>query len=271
MEFTSFNAESDLHHSLIMCEKNPGHKDYTPVNEISLDKFPESVQNEAVLEFIKVKAKETVRLTCDVTSQARPEGYPLHKYRGSSMVRCGSGRVWAVFKEHIRADIPCPFPDCQEKQGPHTVNGYLRVHTAMHVVFDDAEAKRTFVDFFYDIPNDRSTVVTARGVRVFKSDKLDDYCVIDCVTHDPDLCTTMADIRQRWASEWVNVERHLYGKNCSVAISHPHGCSKQFSIGSFVRREFKKVGEDQYWYRYAYKAATCPGCSGAPVWFTGGH
>ncbi|CAG5131644.1 unnamed protein product [Candidula unifasciata] len=266
----SFNAESDLHHALIMCDKNPGHHNYTPVREISLDKFPECVQDIEVLEFIKIKAQETVRLTCNVTSLARPEGYTFHNYRGSSMMRCGSGRVWGVFKDRIRTDIPCPFGDCQETKGPHTVSGYIKVHTAMHVIFDDAEAQSTLVDFFYDIPNDRSSVVTARGVQVVKSDVQGDYCIIDCVTHDPDLCTTMDFIRQQWTSRWPQVEKVLYGNNVSVAISHPHGCSKQFSIGTLIQREFKKVGSDQCWYKYTYKAATCPGCSGAPVWVSGG-
>lgn len=265
----SFNGECDLQKALTMCDKNPGHKNFFPINDIALDKFSEYFHNQFVLDFIILKAKETVRIVCDFTSQDRPEGYTFHKHRGSNMIRTGSGRIWGVYKDRIKTDIPCPFPDCKEIEGPHTVSGYLRVHTAMHVVFDDSEAQRTTVEFFYDRPGDRSTVVTARGVTVVRADINGDYCVMDCVTHDPDLCSTLDTIRQQWSSAWPEVDKILYGKNFSIVVSHPHGCSKQMSIGHCIEREWGKENEDEFWYKYAFTAATCPGCSGAPVWVPG--
>uniref|UniRef100_A0A0B6ZKZ4 Uncharacterized protein n=1 Tax=Arion vulgaris TaxID=1028688 RepID=A0A0B6ZKZ4_9EUPU len=265
----SFNGEADLKRALIMCDKNPGHVHFVPINDMTLGIFPESVQVPFVLEFMKVKAKETVRLSCSYTSHARPEGYIFHNYRGSTLTRYGSGRVWGVFMDKIQTDIPCPFPDCQEIEGPHMVSGYLRIHTAMHVVFDDAEAQRTTVDFFYDTPGDLSTIVTARGFKVVQSDEIGDYCVMDCVTHNPELCPTLDTIRQQWSSSWPMVDKIVYGNNFSVVVSHPHGCSKYISVGSCLKRESGKVSDDQGWYRYTYGAATCPGCSGAPVWVPG--
>ncbi|CAG5132250.1 unnamed protein product [Candidula unifasciata] len=51
------------------------------------------------------------------------------------------------------------------------------------------------------------------------------------------------------------------GDELTVVVSHPHGCSKQISLGfcSYI-----DVMKDE-WTRYTYTTATCPGSSGAPV------
>ncbi|XP_059142165.1 uncharacterized protein LOC131929795 isoform X2 [Physella acuta] len=252
-----------------MCEKNPSHTNYMPVFDMTLETLPDVVKKQSVVDFLISKSMETVRIVCNRTSEARPAGYTFYNYRGKRMFRYGSGRIWSVYVDKIKTDIPCPFEDCTVIDGPHFVHGYLRVHTAMHVVFDDIEAQATTIDFFYDKPDDRSTVITARGVKVVKSDVDGDYCVMDCVTHDVQLCQKLDSIRKTWAHLWPEVKDFLYGKDISFVVSHPHGREKQMSIGKCCERNWGKGSGDQGWYKYAFTAATCPGSSGAPVWVPG--
>ena len=152
---------------------------------------------------------------------------------------------------------------------PHYVSGFFRIHTAKHVVFDDAEAQRTIIEFFYDDHRDTRHVVRARGYRVVRSDLDGDYCVMDCVTHDPNLGVALDAVRCQWMGLWGEVKDRVYGEDFSLVISHPHGCSKQFSLGKCLNREWGQTCDGQGWYRYMYDAATCPGSSGAPVWIPG--
>ncbi|RUS73506.1 hypothetical protein EGW08_018721 [Elysia chlorotica] len=151
----------------------------------------------------------------------------------------------------------------------HCVSGFFRIHTANHVVFDDAEARQTIVEFFYDDHRDVRHVIRARGVRVTRSDLDGDYCVLDCVTHDAKLGPALDAVRREWSSLWNEVKDKLYGSDVSMVVSHPHGCSKQFSVGRCLSREWGQAAGGQGWYRYTYDVPTCPGSSGAPVWVPG--
>ncbi|GFN86351.1 hypothetical protein PoB_001285700 [Plakobranchus ocellatus] len=159
--------------------------------------------------------------------------------------------------------------DPQPPDNTHFVSGYFRIHTAKHVVFDDAEACRTTVEFFYDDHRDVRNVIRARGLRVARSDIAGDYCVMDCVSHDPNLGFILDRVRREWSQMWLQVKDKIYGHDVSVVVSHPHGCSKQFSTGQCLNRNWGETPEGQGWYRYSYDAPTCPGSSGAPVWVPG--
>ncbi|GFR92192.1 hypothetical protein ElyMa_006194400 [Elysia marginata] len=210
-----------------------------------------------------------------------------HGESSSKEERCLHQRISGTIQTNLevkenkgdRESVPALETDSQRRTTPESthqpaqpqckVSGYFRIHTAKHVVFDDAEARQTTVEFFYDDHCDVRRVIRARGVRVARSDQEGDYCVMDCVTHDRNLGPALDAVRRRWTELWPQVKGVLYGTDVSMVVSHPHGCSKQFSIGRCLDREWGEVPGGQGWYRYTYDAATCPGSSGAPVWVPG--
>jgi hypothetical protein len=46
--------------------------------------------------------------------------------------------------------------------------------------------------------------------------------------------------------------------NLVIIVSHPHGCSKQISVGKYIHTDHIDLS-------LQYTTATCPGSSGAPV------
>lgn len=53
----------------------------------------------------------------------------------------------------------------------------------------------------------------------------------------------------------------------TFVVSHPHGYLKQVSIGQW--KNVYQVGVFNFKNRFTYTAGTCPGCTGAPVYFLG--
>ncbi|XP_012940386.1 uncharacterized protein LOC106012324, partial [Aplysia californica] len=127
---------------------------------------------------------------------------------------------------------PCPLKDCPFSKEDHLVTATFVVFTAAHVVYDADEAVVTSVEFFYDDDKDRSEVVTAQAVQLGYADEGADTTCLKCICHDLALFHKMKS-------------RRMYGKDVkwsmsvpiAVLISHPHGCSKQISVGDLVDRK----------------------------------
>ncbi|XP_059142927.1 uncharacterized protein LOC131930452 [Physella acuta] len=98
-------GEVDLHTHLANCEKNPGHKNFVPVNKLSLEHFPSGYHDNDLYDLTNVLAELTVRIAVKLTSPDRPEfvpgtkdPYPCYNTRGQNSLRTGTGRVMDVTK-----------------------------------------------------------------------------------------------------------------------------------------------------------------------------
>ena len=230
--------------------KNAARTDESDLNQVD----SHELKTHIVQELVQAVDKEK-----DTTSPAPPKGGERANNEEKPRSTFETNLKNATFSEIPHQPAP----------PQHYVSGFFRIHTAKHVIFDDAEAQQTIVEFFYDDHRDVRHVIRARGVRVTRSDLDGDYCVLDCVTHDRRLGAALDAVRREWMGMWNGVKDIIYGSDVSMVVSHPHGCSKQFSIGRCLSREWGEAAGGQGWYRYTYDAPTCPGTSGAPVWVPG--
>ena len=162
------------------CQKNPGHEDFIPVHEFTLDHLPRSLSHKEY-EMLRTATDLTVRIRINYTTEARPNTDELSEFRGSSRLRLGTGFISGVFS---KVDKPCPCDTCNGK----VVRKHwrFRVRTARHVVYNTEEAKKTKVDLFYDneTPKLDSRVITVKASRVCAVSASRDFCAMECVTHD---------------------------------------------------------------------------------------
>ncbi|XP_059160248.1 uncharacterized protein LOC131943913 [Physella acuta] len=266
--------EIDLQMHLVHCTKNPGHAGFISVKALTTEHFPSGYQDNELLDFIKATAELTVRVAVEFTSPGRPEfvpdtdvPYPCCKLRGSNRLHTGTGMVGGVIKytEGMNDYRTCPCPDCDSDK-PCKEWWEVKVLTARHVVFDTKEARKTSCRLWFD--DDTSPVVKIYGWKVSESDTGKDMCWLHCVTHDIGIGTKLEEMDMRFTILLKQINDKYMGirnkDNLVIIVSHPHGCSKQVSVGHWVHREI--VGQ---WKRFAYKTSTCPGSSGALVYRLG--
>lgn len=164
----------------------------------------------------------------------------------------------------------------------HSVYGFVEIRTNRHVVFNAEEARQTEVDFFFD-SSDRMAVVTMKGHDVKQSSDGDHTVLLQCVTHDVDFLAKMRQYtelaRLAGTSMWLEDELTRSLLDYSVILSHPHGQVKSFSVGALLdyqkipdnaglmKRLFRQIkGKMPMRLRVTtYTAATCSGCTGAPI------
>ncbi|XP_059177429.1 uncharacterized protein LOC131956838 [Physella acuta] len=117
---------------------------------------------------------------------------------------------------------------------------------------------------------------TVYGRRLADTDKErgdNDWCFVECVTHDMDLVGKL----EKTIKDFNDLQKKLYQqyknnkeKQLVVIVSHPHGGPKRISFGHTVeKKSLKDVRENQNWCNYSYNTATCPGSSGAYVFILG--
>ena len=270
----SEGGEADLHKHLVGCKKNPGHKQFIPVNDFNINHLPEGNHDNLLVEYIKAVADLTVRVAVKMTSTERPEfwpntkqPYPFYDKRGSDVMRVGTGMVRYVNIEYNKGTCPCH--KCQHSDTPSKVWGKVRMNTATHVVFDDLEARHTTCRLFFDRQD--SPLVTLDGWTVREADIEEDRCWLDCVTCDVDLINKLVKMEDHWYDLWkkVNNKYRSCGVKLTLIVSHPHGCPKQISVGHWIDRY--EVSGDRT--KYTYTTCTCPGSSGAyvhPLGYGGG-
>ncbi|XP_012936038.1 uncharacterized protein LOC101858702 [Aplysia californica] len=275
----SYGGEADLHREKGRCGKNPGHKNFIPSPQFSLTHLPAGFQDKQLLETIGLCAQLTVRLVVNYTSMSRPEflpnsksAYPFSRFRGKTVpYRFGSGWLFDAFPRGVLGEGKggeCPCSECGQSGKPSSAWYELMFLTALHVVFDSEESKATDVELFYDSDVDRdSTVLKLAGGCVEMADIETDGCLLVCWTHDLDLGDKLQALsRQRWdLMREINMRytREERG-GLVVVVSHPHGCSKQVTVGWAVDRS-DWTGLEVY----RYSADTCPGSSGAGMWPVG--
>ncbi|XP_059153043.1 uncharacterized protein LOC131938838 [Physella acuta] len=268
-------GEVDLHTHVKKCEKNPGHNKFIPVNQLSLEHFPSGYHDNDVYALTKALADLTVRIAVKLTSPDRPEfvpgtkdPYPCYNTRGQNSLHTGTGRVGWVYKYTEGEDgITCPCPEYDHSDTPSKVWWEVGVLTANHVVYDSSEARQSSCRLWFD--DDKSPVVNIYGWEVEWSGTEGDWCELWCVTHDVDVGGKLDEMVRRFDGLWGKVNDKYASRRdvdkLTIIVSHPHGCSKQVSVGHWVHRQ-EVVGRRT---RYTYKTSTCPGSSGALVYRLG--
>ncbi|KAK6964607.1 hypothetical protein BgiMline_031846, partial [Biomphalaria glabrata] len=275
----SEGGEADLHKYRVGCKKNPSHSQFIPVDTFTLKHLPECLQDIDLYEYIKVIADLTVRVDVRMTSPHRPkfwpeitQPYPFSNIRESTNLRTGSGCVWNVnkFQDGDVQDggygriayTKCWCRKCEGSNSPSNVWWEFDVTTATHVVFDDIEANHTTLRLFYD--RDDSPVVSVDKVSVVHVNIEDDLCWLKCVTCDETLGNKLFEMWKNYSTvseKVLNKYSAFRSKHkLTFIVSHPHGCSKQVSIGQWKDR--LEVGHGS---KFTYTTCTCPGSSGANV------
>ncbi|XP_012940344.1 uncharacterized protein LOC101857580, partial [Aplysia californica] len=93
LEIDLFQREADLHHRQLTCIKNPGHDNFTPVKELTMEDLPDSLRHKEVLEYIQAYSKIVVRIKVCHTSHSRPKDDPFLNFAGRPIYRGGTGSV----------------------------------------------------------------------------------------------------------------------------------------------------------------------------------
>ena len=226
-------------------------------------------------ELIKATADLTVRVTVPMTSPDRPEfwpetnvPYPFYNIRKATNLRTGSGRIEDVRKftdgvdedgdKHWKNLRNCWCKNCEGSDSPSNVWWEFDMVTATHVVFDDIEASHTSLRLFYD--SDDSPVVSVDKVSVDYVNIEYDWCKLKCVTCDKNVGNKLKEMWEHYDDVWRKVFNKY--KKCrdvvklTFIVSHPHGCSKQVSVGQW--KDKHQVGDDKYRTQFTYTTCTCP-------------
>ncbi|XP_059139997.1 uncharacterized protein LOC131928097 [Physella acuta] len=196
-------GEVDLHTHLANCKKNPGHKNFVPVNELTIEHFPPSFHDDLLLGLTKVVADLTVRIAVQFTSLGRPEflpgtsdPYPCYNNRGKNSMRTGTGKVWQVIKHtQERKDRTCPCPECVNSDTPSKVWWGVHVQTAKHVVYDSSEVIQSSCRLWFD--DDTSPVVNIYGWKMEDGVTAWDLSLLTYVTHDLEVGDKLG-LMKRW-------------------------------------------------------------------------
>ena len=245
------------------CEKNPGHEKFISTKDFK-DNYLPKIKTKKHRDMFRAVLDLTVRLRVRWTSPGRPCNDVMQDYRGTDRLRLGTGLI--TFVSDPVLDKPCP---CIECKGEITRKFWrLDVRTAHHVVYNTEEAKSTKVDLFYDSDKLGGRMQTVKGLEVEQSDPDIDTCYMMCVTHDEAL--------GEWIESALRSKLDVSGEpldlsgldllpSCdtgrypTLIVSHPHGQSKKITVGQGRHAE-PPLAE--------YNTATCPGSSGATVfWF----
>ncbi|KAK6975237.1 hypothetical protein BgiMline_021582 [Biomphalaria glabrata] len=275
----SEGGEADLHKHLAHCKKNPGHRQFIPVNTFTMKHLPEDLQDNDLYEYIKAIADLTVRVDVKMSGPDRPEfwpkttrPYPFYNMSDKRNLRTGSGRVWSVnkFQDGVCQDgsygrtsyTKCWCRKCKDLDSPSNVWWEFYVNTATHVVFDNFEASHTTLRLFYD--RDESQVINVDQIRAVDVNIDYDWCWLKCVTCDKTLGNKLREIEKHFENVWMKVWNKYSASGSkhklTFIVSHPHGCSKQVSVGQW--KDEYKVGDRS---KFTYTTCTCPGSSGANV------
>ncbi|XP_055893815.1 uncharacterized protein LOC106054675 isoform X2 [Biomphalaria glabrata] len=267
----SEGGEADLHKYIVGCKKNPGHKQFIPVDKFTLKHLPEGLQDNDLYECIKLSADLTVRVAVEMISPNRPkfwpktiQPYPFYNVSNTKPLRTGSGRVCYVkkYQNEVRQDLKCWCRKCLHSDSPSNEWWEFYVTTATHVVFDDIEARHTTLRLFYD-RNDSPVLIVDKVSVDYVNIEYDSFR-LKCVTCDKTLGNKLMDIRKHYQNVLKKVfEKDFFSRpkqKLNFIVSHPHGCSKQVSIGQWTNKL-----EMGYTCKFTYTTCTCPGSSGARV------
>ncbi|KAK6979694.1 hypothetical protein BgiMline_020681 [Biomphalaria glabrata] len=282
----SEGGEADMHRHFIDCDKNPGHVEFVPIDDFHLENLPEGYRDNDLLVFMRALAGLTVRVDVKVASARRPHFwsdtdvvYPFSHLKERRVWRTGSGRVCDVRKfqsglaqsgsSREGSCAVCRCTKCQHSESPSKLWWEYAVSTATHVVFDDVEASHVTCRLFYD--NKDSPMVTLNGFSVENASIQNDRCKMVCTSCDVNLGSKLDQMVGHFKDAWLKVrDKFIKTRDfdkLTLIVSHPHGCSKQISVGHWVDKH--RVGNEEDLKKFTYTTCTCPGSSGAPIYLVG--
>ncbi|XP_059168907.1 uncharacterized protein LOC131950696 [Physella acuta] len=265
MECQPGEDEGSLATYLTTCKKNPNHTGFIPLTDFSFEHITITNSIDELYNMIKFTADLTVRIAVTYTSPKRalfvPDTnapYPCSHLRGKSCLRTGTGIITGISKYQDEEGNTCQCKGCKKSDTPQSTWWSVGVMTATHVVFDDSEAESATCRLFFDQAD--SPVVTLDGWRMWDMSIKGDTCRFSCASHDMELYEKV----KKMYNSYLYCP-HKFEEGVSFIVSHPHGCSKQVSIGTYEKQHIQKPQE---WYKctkYTYEMSTCPGSSGAYV------
>ncbi|KAK3732139.1 hypothetical protein RRG08_026521 [Elysia crispata] len=249
------------------CEKHFGHASFIPAPQFNMDHMPEGFKMDLHLHYVRYISKRTVRLKVGYVSWGRPPGYTFAASRGEKRPHWGSGWINDV----SYYDGLCFCQKCADKPDPKIGYCTVKVHTALHVVYDTEEAQNTEIDLFYDgdltlKDSEKPKVLKLYGIRVSDANIKRDLSTIMCVTHEKsilnELSTFQAEKRDMWKALRTHAATPPNNINACIIISHPHGQPKKITVGKLVNNLDSGGIATMF---ESYDANTCRGCSGGPV------
>ena len=267
-----------------VCTKNPGHIGFIPATQFSPDLLPSPYnQDTEIIELVRLQIELTVRLRVHFTSNARPHGYTFSKFKGQHIPHTGSGIVFGAFYNFPPAPPDnksykaCPCQVCDEappKAGRKLEWWSVEVRTAKHVTYDTEETKTTIADLNLDQPGQMVSTTRLYGISLATSHADGDIARILFATHDEAVGQRLAKASRQFDMLSASLLRKYRDPDrfplYAVICSHPHGCSKQVTIGSrtgrlVVNQKVEGAQPNEEWTEHIYTTPTCEGSSGAPI------
>lgn len=181
----------------------------------------DSARCQTTLDLIRLQAVQTVKLVVTYTAKYRPDKFGAKTLRGLGgpyYFRTGTGYVYL---HRSRAYTPPGF-------NPGTI---FHVSTACHVIYNNEEAEKTSVWFFFYNDEDHSGVIKARGLKLVNSDEEGDTSTLWCVV---DHIQTAREVWRKLDEAEDKLKRLTFPSsyNISYCISCPHGTAFRVSFGS---------------------------------------
>ncbi|XP_059168299.1 uncharacterized protein LOC131950245 [Physella acuta] len=268
-----------LRKHFVNCKKNPGHKMFIPVKNFTTEHFSSDYRDDDLIDLTKALADLTVMIAVKFTSPDRPkfvEGtkilYPCYNTRGQDLLRTGTGWVKRVDKKTVEMNIKCQCSECKLSDTPSKEWWVVYVQTSRHVIFDSSEVKQSSCRLWFD--DDKSPGENISGWEIVGSNTKKNFCYMYYVTHDLVLGDKLENMMKRFNVLDKKVSAKYESRRdvdkLTIIVSHPHGCSKQVSVGHWVDRKVHSQevqGKMLTW--YTYTNCTCPGSSGARVYRLG--
>lgn len=246
-----YRTETQTNLCCVDCDKNPKHKDFIRIRELTLDHIPLSIQ-EVFWELIKSIAEITVTVCV------------LLNGRSQAPIENGSGRILHVEK-CINKEKACLCLYCKRSR-TLTKWAMLTIETTPSVF----ESVRDILEIR---GNQEMVSITVDGIELTVV-QTTSFNIVECVTHNTAEVTRFEKASERFASVNQEIKKEL---SLTVVVSHPHGCSKQVSFG-YLKHQISMSGFDynteryrdrDYWVKNLYTTQTCPGSSGAYVYTLG--
>lgn len=263
------------------CTKNPGHVGFIPASQFSPDILPPPYNTDSdVIDLVRLQIELTVRLRVHFTSNARPNGYSFSKFRGQNIPHTGSGIVFEANYQYPPAPPAdkdyksCPCQKCDDEGKKKLEWWEIGIRTAKHVTFDTEEVKSTIADLNLDSPGQMISKVQLSGLNS-ASDHMDgDIARIYFATHDAAVGQSLAQSCKLFNLLTLKLLRkHRNPEKFPMYVvisSHPHGCSKQISVGPrtgrlIVNHKVEGSQPNEEWTEHTYRVPTCEGSSGASI------
>lgn len=193
----SFEGWEGLFNLREKCTKNPGHENFIPIREFSKNHLPSRYRYQDMEDMVRAIADITVRVSHFYISPERPAmflntemRFPFYEQRGQYRLVVGTGFICHVKKFTEFENIKCRCDECRELNADRLVWGHIRVYTASHVVYDQAEANDTTCHVF-DVDVGQDCVLTLTGLRVRLNVADKDFCLLEGITHDVEIVSKL--------------------------------------------------------------------------------